>query len=118
MYHQAILGDLNTMAHGIARLSPNYCCDAMRFWSIGQTEAYFWHHKVFSVTDPRHVPERDGEILGESSPWLSGDEARTSTSAQCHGFVMPPCQQWQWWIGPYSPPPEHYRELSMQLRGR
>ena len=52
------------MAHGIARLSPNYCCDAMRFWSIGQTEAYFWHHKVFSVTDPRHVPERDGGDSG------------------------------------------------------
>jgi hypothetical protein len=29
-YHQAILGDLNTMAHGIARLSPSYCCDQVR----------------------------------------------------------------------------------------
>lgn len=24
-------GDMNTMAHGIARLSPSYCCDHMRF---------------------------------------------------------------------------------------
>jgi hypothetical protein len=23
-------GDLNTMAHGIARLSKDYCCDSMR----------------------------------------------------------------------------------------
>lgn len=60
------------MAHGIARLSPNYCCDAMRFWSIGQTEAYFWHHNVLSEADPRYMPERDGELLGESCPWLSG----------------------------------------------
>jgi hypothetical protein len=28
---QALLGDLNTMAHGIARFSPSYCCDHMRY---------------------------------------------------------------------------------------
>ena len=28
----AILGDMNTMAHGIARLSPAYCTDRLRFW--------------------------------------------------------------------------------------
>lgn len=28
----AILGDMNTMAHGIARLSPTYCTDRLRFW--------------------------------------------------------------------------------------
>lgn len=72
VYHQAILGDLNTMAHGIARLSPDYCCDAMRFWSIGQTEAYFWHHNVISVPDPRHMPEHDEAAAGESSSWVRG----------------------------------------------
>ena len=59
MYHQAILGDLNTMAHGIARFSPKFCTDKMRFWSLGQSEASFWHHKVFCVTDPNTVPEQD-----------------------------------------------------------
>ncbi len=39
MFHQAILADLNTMAHGVARLSRHYCCDAMRFRSLGRTEA-------------------------------------------------------------------------------
>ena len=63
------------MAHGIARLSPNYCCDSMRFWSFGQTEAYFWDHSVLSFTDPRHMPERDGEILGEASLRLSGSKS-------------------------------------------
>eukprot|EP00798_Chlamydomonas_sp_ICE-L_P003282 gene3282-13309_t len=28
---QAIFGDLNTLAHSIARLSPYYCCDQMRW---------------------------------------------------------------------------------------
>ena len=59
MYHQAILGDLNTMAHGIARFSPKFCTDKMRFWSLGQSEASFWHHKVFCVADPSTVPEQD-----------------------------------------------------------
>jgi hypothetical protein len=39
MFHQAVLADLNTMAHGVARLSPHYCCDAQRFRTLGQTEA-------------------------------------------------------------------------------
>lgn len=46
----AILGDLNTMAHGIARLSPNYCRDAMRWLSLGCSEAAWWQRNVLSVT--------------------------------------------------------------------
>ena len=34
LHQQAILGDLNTMAHGIARLSPSHCNDHMRFRSV------------------------------------------------------------------------------------
>ncbi len=30
-----ILGDFNTLAHTIARLSPNYCLDYMRWGSLG-----------------------------------------------------------------------------------
>lgn len=36
LFHQALLGDLNTMAHGIARLSPNYCRDHMRYRRAGR----------------------------------------------------------------------------------
>lgn len=64
MFHQAILGDLNTMAHGLARLSPQYCCDKMRFWTLGRPEAHFWHHNLISVTDPRYLPGRDGQPAG------------------------------------------------------
>lgn len=39
LHHQAILADLNTMAHGVARLSPHYCCDGMRFRTLGRSEA-------------------------------------------------------------------------------
>lgn len=68
-YHQAILGDLNTMAHGIARLSPHYCCDRMRLWSIGKEEAQFWQENVLSVADDRFAPEQDGRS-GGTQPYL------------------------------------------------
>ena len=42
--HQAILGDLNTLANGVARLSPNYCNDWMRFLTLGWFEAEIWDH--------------------------------------------------------------------------
>jgi hypothetical protein len=39
-------GDLNTMAHGIARLSPNYCQDDMRWKTIGSTESEWFTKNV------------------------------------------------------------------------
>ena len=68
LYHQAIFGDLNTMAHGIARFSPRYCKDKMRFWSIGQSEAEFWDHTVFKVMDPDTIPEQDSLVQQRSRP--------------------------------------------------
>jgi hypothetical protein len=43
----AIMGDLNTMAHGIARLSPRFCCDRMRVCSVGRYEAEVWDQHIF-----------------------------------------------------------------------
>ena len=45
-----ILGDLNTMGHSVARLSPNYCCDHMRWGSLGSCEAAWWQRNVLAVT--------------------------------------------------------------------
>jgi hypothetical protein len=59
-YHQVILGDLNTMAHGIARFSKNYCGDRMRILSLGSDEAVVWERKVMKVQDPRYLPANDG----------------------------------------------------------
>ncbi len=64
LFHQAILGDLNTMAHGLARLSPKYCCDKMRFWGLGRPEAHFWHHNLILVPDSAFSSERDGQPAG------------------------------------------------------
>lgn len=53
--HQIIFGDLNTMGHSIARLSPKFARDQYRFMSLGQSEAEWWDKKVIapsSTTDP------------------------------------------------------------------
>lgn len=49
---QMILGDLNTMAHGLARLLPKYCCDSMRWRSVGWSEAEWWQRNLFDVLLP------------------------------------------------------------------
>ena len=64
LFHQAILGDLNTMAHGLARLSPKYCCDKMRFWTIGRPEALFWHRNLITVPDTNFLPDGDWQSTG------------------------------------------------------
>lgn len=45
---QLIFGDLNTMAHGIARFSPYFCGDDQRLRSIGYSEAQWWQRHIFS----------------------------------------------------------------------
>ena len=60
-YHIAILGDMNTMAHGIARLSPNFCCDKMRFRNLGRTEAQFWEDAVLAQADKKYSAKFDGK---------------------------------------------------------
>ncbi|RKP13974.1 Endonuclease/exonuclease/phosphatase [Piptocephalis cylindrospora] len=51
--HQLIFGDLNTMAHSIARLSPRFAQDRYRFLSLGWVESAWWHTHVlgFHVED-------------------------------------------------------------------
>lgn len=65
---QCIMGDMNTMAHSIARLSPLYCCDAFRWLSLGQTEARFWAHHVLEVTDAECVVGFDVEAAPARAP--------------------------------------------------
>lgn len=73
MQHQAIFGDLNTMGHGIARFSPKFCTDKMRFWSLGQSEAVFWDRNIFQVQD-------SGTAFAQQSGQTSAD-ARQSAVA-------------------------------------
>lgn len=48
---QLILGDLNTVANGIARILPLFCTDHLRFKTFGISEATFWRQNLFQVTD-------------------------------------------------------------------
>ena len=80
-YHQVIMGDLNTMAHGIARFSPAFCQDQMRFRSLGSDEAVMWERYVLSVEDPQYHPESDRDMLKRIGRSFShGDELPRSSS--------------------------------------
>jgi hypothetical protein len=46
-----IFGDLNTMAHSIARLSPKYARDRYRILSLGTQESQWWKDNVFGWQD-------------------------------------------------------------------
>lgn len=48
----ALMGDLNTMGNGVARLSPHYCTDHMRWGSLGWFEAELLDRRVLAVQDP------------------------------------------------------------------
>lgn len=56
-YYPAFLlgGDLNTMAHGIVRLSPKYATDRLRFLSIGETEACWLQRNILSRDSFLHM---------------------------------------------------------------
>lgn len=49
--YQMVFGDLNTMAHGIARFCPLYCQDPLRFGSWGYSEATWWQRNILSSVD-------------------------------------------------------------------
>ena len=80
--HQAILGDLNTMGHGIARLSRRQCTDALRFRSLGSYEAEVWHACVLSQMDPNYAVDEQppcASALATGPP--HGSQARMQESA-------------------------------------
>lgn len=83
VYHQAIFGDLNTMAHGIARFSPKYCQDKMRFWSIGQSEGEFWDRVVFQIMDPDTIPEQDNPSQQRGSPDVAQQASGDQQTGMC-----------------------------------
>lgn len=58
--YQLIFGDLNTMAHGIARFSSLYCRDWLRWGSLGLSEAAWWRENVLSVTCDSSAVDEDG----------------------------------------------------------
>eukprot|EP00835_Amoeboradix_gromovi_P000925 NODE_35_length_31537_cov_0.293403.p7 type:complete len:376 gc:universal NODE_35_length_31537_cov_0.293403:28922-27795(-) len=65
--NQILCGDLNTMGHGIARFSPSYCNDQMRWKSIGYSESEFFYDRVlkFNVSDGELNCNLQGYSLSE-----------------------------------------------------
>ncbi len=61
--YQMILGDLNTMAHGLARFFSRYCCDAMRWRSLGWSEAEWWQKNLMQVTPEWAGPDGINALL-------------------------------------------------------
>ncbi|CAG9467750.1 unnamed protein product [Pedinophyceae sp. YPF-701] len=51
-YAQVLAGDLNTLAHGLARFSPMFATDRMRFRTWGSCESEIWDRDVMSWQDP------------------------------------------------------------------
>ena len=72
-HHQAFLGDLNTMAHGIARLSLDFCRDRMRLLSLGQSEGGWFERNVLAFHDARFNPSSDAR-RSDSAQGLQGEE--------------------------------------------
>lgn len=82
--HQAILGDLNTQANSLARLSPNYCTDHMRWLSLGWFEAEIWAKYVLGCAADPADP-------GKLNAWLArqGVEPATCGAITNPGFSDP-----------------------------
>ncbi|KAI8992245.1 hypothetical protein BDB01DRAFT_777647 [Pilobolus umbonatus] len=76
--HQIIGGDMNTMGHSIARLSPKYARDRYRWMSVGHTESSWFDRHVMSVyrqginrvLPSCGLPACMTEFLWKQAPWL------------------------------------------------
>lgn len=63
-HYQLIMGDLNTMAHGIARFSPKYCKDALRFISLGYSEGQWWQKYLFNIIN-HSIDDSENHLLAK-----------------------------------------------------
>lgn len=86
---QMIFGDLNTMAHGIARLSPLYCSDRLRLLSLGYSEAQWWQKNIFDQAFPHTQTDLSPSSLAAHVPHRL--PLRTATSLLNPHFYDPFC---------------------------
>lgn len=82
IYHQAILGDMNTMGHGIARLSPHYCCDSLRWRSLGMEEGVVWEKYVLACRDDAYHPDNDDNKMKEKEKEKSDGNSNDENAKQ------------------------------------
>jgi hypothetical protein len=81
------MGDLNTMAHSVARLSPTYCCDKFRWASLGSSEARFWQTNLFDVM-------AEAEETEEAVPADAAVPAPSSVLRVASGAANPRLAAW------------------------
>jgi len=89
--HQAILGDFNTLSHGIARFSSSYCTDALRWGSLGYTEAEwltrFVLHRAEGDAEGAHQAEAFLRRFVTTAPPKANNNASTSSVAVARPFT-------------------------------
>ena len=69
------------MGHGIARFSPKFCTDKMRFWSLGQSEAVFWHRNIFQVQDMSTASAQQSASVDATLPAVADGSANGQAGA-------------------------------------
>ena len=74
--HQVIMGDLNTLGNGVARLGRNYCNDVMRWRSMGYFEAEVFDQCIlqckggFLFAIRARCTNFHIMVVGKKRPWL------------------------------------------------
>jgi hypothetical protein len=76
------------MAHGIARFSKNYCCDRMRFLSLGSDEAVMWERNVLKLQDSRYLPTTDADVAVEEEDKNSATPPRQQQPAPVNSQLL------------------------------
>lgn len=67
--YQLLFGDLNTMAHSIARLSPKFCRDQFRWQSLGYCESeWLWNYVLSWHVNDGPVNLKLASVLPSSVP--------------------------------------------------
>lgn len=85
---QIVGGDLNTMGHGIARLSPKYCGhDWARLWTLGQSEGGWFARNVL------HGEVKTEKVAAASGGGEKGEEERRyNASLRWWGLPQDVCE--------------------------
>ena len=77
------------MAHGVARLSPKFSRDKMRWLSFGQTEAGFWQRNLFDLQDLQHA-----SLSGSAAPGQAqADQPQHNSRLAWYGVPGAACQE-------------------------
>jgi hypothetical protein len=81
------------MANGVARLSKHYCCDALRWRTLGTSEAEYWARHVFGCRAAGAVPAAPAAAAGGTAAGSGRDGDGASAAAAAAASQQPQQQQ-------------------------